>query len=78
MDTRLFLPGPVEVPEFIREAMSRPMVGHRTNAFRQVAKEVFAGLKTLLEAIAREEARHWHDLENAYDELLRLGTSGPG
>ena len=48
MNTRLFLPGPVEVPQFIRDAMSRPMVGHRTNAFRKVAKDVFAGLKTLL------------------------------
>ncbi|MEN8150425.1 MAG: alanine--glyoxylate aminotransferase family protein [Planctomycetota bacterium] len=48
MNTRLFLPGPVEVPETVREAMARPMVGHRTNAFRKVAKEVFAGLKTLL------------------------------
>ena len=37
MNTRLFLPGPVEVPDFIRESMSRPMVGHRTNAFRKVA-----------------------------------------
>jgi len=48
MDTRLFLPGPVEVPEFIRDAMARPIVGHRSSAFRKVATEVFAGLKELL------------------------------
>jgi aspartate aminotransferase-like enzyme len=48
MRRRLFLPGPVEVPEFIREAMSRPVIGHRTPEFRSLAKDVYAGLRTLL------------------------------
>ncbi len=31
------------------------------------------GVKTLLGAIAREEAHHWHSLEKIYDSMCHLG-----
>ena len=48
MSTKSFLPGPVEVPRFVREAMDVPSCGHHSPEFRSVAKEVFAGLRELL------------------------------
>ena len=33
------------------------------------------GLTTLLEALAREETRHWQQLEQAYDAMVRRGLS---
>ncbi len=45
---RLFLPGPVEVhPEILAEC-SRPMVGHRQEAYRALHREVRAGMQWLL------------------------------
>jgi rubrerythrin len=32
-----------------------------------------AGLRTVLEALARDEAGHWHTLEQAYDQLVAGG-----
>lgn len=41
---RLLAPGPVEVPPAVLEAMARPVVHHRSGAFR----ELFAGVRTRL------------------------------
>ncbi|MGH7298571.1 MAG: pyridoxal-phosphate-dependent aminotransferase family protein [Polyangiaceae bacterium] len=42
---KLFIPGPVEVyPEILAE-MARPMIGHRSEAFRALYKEVIEGLR---------------------------------
>jgi predicted phosphoserine aminotransferase len=45
---RLFIPGPVEVDPEILAAMATPMIGHRSDSFRKLYKEVIDGLRALL------------------------------
>jgi aspartate aminotransferase-like enzyme len=45
---RLRLPGPIAVPERVRQATARPIVSHRGPEFRQLFKEVVAGLQPIL------------------------------
>ncbi len=44
-DLALMIPGPTPVPEAILEALSRPPIGHRSNEFKVVLQEVYAGLQ---------------------------------
>ncbi len=46
---RLFTPGPVAVPERVREAMARTLIHHRAPAFLPVFEEVRAGLKRVFQ-----------------------------
>jgi len=43
----LMTPGPSPVPSFIREAMSREIMHHRTDEFIEILKETNAGLKVV-------------------------------
>lgn len=43
----LFLPGPTWVRREIREEMARPMIGHRSNEFREMFARINANLKPL-------------------------------
>ncbi|MCM8756493.1 MAG: alanine--glyoxylate aminotransferase family protein [Candidatus Omnitrophica bacterium] len=43
----LITPGPSAVPSFIREALSKELIHHRTEEFRQILKEVCVGLKDI-------------------------------
>jgi len=45
--TRLFTPGPVEVPTRILAALARPAVHHRTEVFRKILVEATQGLAAL-------------------------------
>lgn len=48
--TKLFLPpGPVPVPDFVREAMNRPVFHHRTAEFGELVHDVFTGLQYLFQ-----------------------------
>lgn len=47
MKTRLFTPGPVEIPVRILRALSQPALHHRTDAFRDIFKRVTADLQAL-------------------------------
>jgi aspartate aminotransferase-like enzyme len=47
LKTRLYTPGPVEVPARILAALARPAVHHRTAAFRAVLAEATRGLAEL-------------------------------
>lgn len=52
MAKKLFIPGPVEVhPEILAE-MARPMIGHRSDTFRTLYREVLGGLRALLDTKA--------------------------
>jgi aspartate aminotransferase-like enzyme len=42
---KLFTPGPTAVPTEVLEAQSRPLIHHRTRAFRDAHLEVIAGLR---------------------------------
>ncbi len=46
---RLFTPGPVAVPERVREAMARTLIHHRAPAFLPVLEEVRANLKLVFQ-----------------------------
>lgn len=45
MRTRLFTPGPTQVPERVQVAMSNPLVHHRGLAFKEMFQEVIDDLK---------------------------------
>jgi len=44
---KLFIPGPVEVSEKTWEAFSRPLIGHRSEDFRNLYQEIHPKLQTL-------------------------------
>src|SRR3954447_6625258 len=44
---KLFIPGPVEVSENTWEAFSRPLIGHRSEDFRNLYREIHPKLQTL-------------------------------
>jgi aspartate aminotransferase-like enzyme len=46
---RLLTPGPVAVPERVREAMARTLLHHRAPEFLPVLEEVFSGLKQVFQ-----------------------------
>ena len=45
---RLLTPGPVAVPERVREAMARPLIHHRAPAFLPVLEEVRQNLNLVV------------------------------
>jgi aspartate aminotransferase-like enzyme len=44
---KLFIPGPVEVSENTWAAFSRPMIGHRSDDFKNLYRAIHPGLQTL-------------------------------
>ncbi|MBI5440184.1 MAG: alanine--glyoxylate aminotransferase family protein [Deltaproteobacteria bacterium] len=48
MRKKLFIPGPVEVSDDVVNAMSAPMIGHRSKDYAALQKRVTDGLKVLL------------------------------
>jgi len=42
---RIFTPGPTEVPPRVLQSISRPLIHHRTDAFREVHAEIEEGLR---------------------------------
>lgn len=44
-DPMLMIPGPTGLPEQVREALSRPQVGHRTPQFAELMADCTAGMK---------------------------------
>ena len=63
MHKKLFIPGPTEVRKQILKEMSRPMIGHRTDEF----KELFSGLKPKLQKLLYTE-----------NDVLISSSSGSG
>ena len=45
---RLFIPGPIESPKAVLEAMGAPIFGHRGKEFPDLYNQVVPGLKELL------------------------------
>ena len=46
---KLFIPGPVEVSEKTWAAFSRPLIGHRSEDFRNLYREIHPKLQTLFD-----------------------------
>src|SRR5712691_3933470 len=63
MSVRLMTPGPTAVLEEAREAMSRPIVHHRTEEFRSIVRECREGLKAFFRTA---------------DDVVILTSSGTG
>jgi aspartate aminotransferase-like enzyme len=61
---RLFTPGPVEIPDRVREVLGRQMIHHRTEEFRRIFLEVRELIKRLL--------------EDSSDNLVLFSSSGTG
>lgn len=61
--TYLLTPGPTPIPERVTQAMTRPLMHHRTPQFQALFEEVRQGLKTLFQTRS---------------EVLTLATSGTG
>src|SRR5687768_10785119 len=49
-EKKLWIPGPTEVAAGIREAMGKPMIGHRTSDIRALIADIRPGLQKLLGA----------------------------
>src|SRR3954452_8187512 len=47
---KLFIPGPVEISEKTWEAFRRPMIGHRSEPFRELYRSLHHGLQQLFGA----------------------------
>ncbi len=45
MKNYILTPGPTPIPDFVREALSRPIIHHRTPQFQAILKEAIEGLK---------------------------------
>lgn len=49
MKKRLYLPGPVEVPDSVARALSAPMINHRAGQFGELFKRVSLGVQKLFQ-----------------------------
>lgn len=48
-DPLLMIPGPTPVPNAVLEALARPPIGHRSQAFKDILKDVTAGLQWIFQ-----------------------------
>ncbi len=49
MKNYILTPGPTPIPDFVREALSRPIIHHRTPQFQAILKEAMEGLKYIFQ-----------------------------
>lgn len=52
MDEILLTPGPTPLPSYVREALARPIIHHRTDAYRAIFRRVAVGLPRLFQTAA--------------------------
>ncbi len=64
MEERLFTPGPVEIPNRVREVLARPIIHHRTEEFKRSFLEVRELFKRLLDSLS--------------DNIVFFSSSGTG
>ena len=55
---KFFLPGPTYVPEDARQAMTKPMVGHRSAGFKDFYLKIAERLPKVLRTSGRRHGRH--------------------
>jgi aspartate aminotransferase-like enzyme len=71
---KLFIPGPVEVSEKTLAAFSRPMIGHRGEAFKNLYREIHPRLQELFETkqpIFLSTSSAWGVMEAAIRNIVR-------
>src|SRR6476659_150961 len=70
---KLFIPGPVEVSRKTLEAFARPMIGHRSEAFRNLYREIHPPLQTLFgttQPVFLSTSSAWGVMEAAIRNLV--------
>src|SRR5208282_1772049 len=50
----LFLPGPMQVPDFVRQAADRPLYNHRSQQMEDLLAKLEAGCRTLFGSIVAD------------------------
>ncbi|MDQ6766100.1 MAG: alanine--glyoxylate aminotransferase family protein [Verrucomicrobiota bacterium] len=71
---KLFIPGPVEVSEKTWEAFRRPMIGHRSEAFRELYRSVQPRLRELFgtqQPVFLSTSSAWGVMEAAIRNVVR-------
>src|SRR5207344_472998 len=74
---KLFIPGPVEVSRKTLEAFARPMIGHRSEAFRNLYREIHLPLQTLFgtrQPVFLSTSSAWGVMEAALRNVVDRGV----
>ncbi len=74
---KLFIPGPVEVSEKTLAAFSRPMIGHRGDAFKNLYREIHPKLQTLFgtqQPVFLSTSSAWGVMEASIRNLVGRGV----
>lgn len=74
---KLFTPGPVEVSPRTMAAFSRPMIGHRGEAFKKLYREIHPGLQTLFgtkQPVFLSTSSAWGVMEASIRNLVNRGV----
>jgi len=74
---KLFIPGPVEVSAKTLAAFSRPMIGHRGDAFKNLYREIHPGLQTLFgtkQPVFLSTSSAWGVMEASIRNLVGRGV----
>ena len=74
MHDKLFIPGPVEVSTKTWEAFTRPMIGHRSEAFRELYRSIHPRLQELFgtkQPVFLSTSSAWGVMEGAIRNVVR-------
>src|SRR5215831_1466511 len=74
---KLFIPGPVEVSTKTMEAFSRPMIGHRGDAFRNLYRDIHPRLQSLFgtkQPVVLSTSSAWGVMEASIRNLVERGV----
>src|SRR5262249_10328499 len=74
---KLFIPGPVEVSEKTRNAMTGPMIGHRSSDFKALYQSILPRLQKLFqtqEPVFLSTSSAWGVMEGAIRNLVKKGV----
>ena len=74
---KLFTPGPVEVSAKTMAAFSRPMIGHRSEAFRELYRSIHPGLQELFDTkqpVFLSTSSAWGVMEASNRNLVDRGV----
>jgi aspartate aminotransferase-like enzyme len=74
---KLFIPGPVEVSQKTLQAMTAPMIGHRSADFKELYREIFPHLQELFQTqqpVFLSTSSAWGVMEGAIRNLVVKGV----
>src|ERR1700737_5403360 len=74
---KLFIPGPVEVSEKTKTAMTGPMIRQRSAAFKALYQSVYPGLQQLFQTrqpVFLSTSSAWGVMEGAIRNLVKKGV----